>query len=68
MTRTKPADNWPGFNTQLKTLINQHFKGDIEPAARSLGVSPTTLKGWVKGTRIPGYERQTQALRKLRSL
>lgn len=66
-SRTKP-DNPLAFNAQLKGLIDKHLGGDKERAARALGVSTTTIHHWVKGTHIPGFEKQTMALRKLRSL
>jgi hypothetical protein len=70
MSETKPRTrpNPHAFNNILKALIDQHFSGELEPAARAIGVSSTTLRGWVKGTKIPGFKRQTDALRKLRSL
>lgn len=68
MSDKKRRPNPHAFNTQVKILVDQHFAGDIEPAARALGVSANSLRSWVRGTRIPGFQRQTQTLRKLRSL
>jgi hypothetical protein len=56
------------FNHQLKALIDKHFRGDNETAARTLGVTVSCVQRWVKGTSIPGFERQVTTLRKLRSL
>jgi hypothetical protein len=56
------------FDTQIKTLINKHFRGRLAPAARMIGVTPKTLKEWVTGERTPGYLHQVNTLRKLRAL
>jgi hypothetical protein len=56
------------FHIQLRALIRKHLHGDLELAAETLDVSMFTLKGWLNGTKIPGFENQAGSLRKLRSL